>query len=282
MSGAQLADVTRWLYEEGFSHGRVAAFRDFVEPDLVWHTPAGELGSDELREMLHSVPTCLPGIKVVIQDEIAQADRIVSRFTITWRTSDGSLSAPVEGVSIDRCRDGRLVERWDHGDVVQLLSQLGLIGPATSSHLAYDEEADWTTPTHVVDSVLKDSQTIAVVGMSTDETKYAYAIPTFLQAAGFTVIPIHPSAAEIAGLKAYPSLGQLPDPVDVVQVFRPAEETPAIAAAAVAVGAKALWLQKDIKSPQARHIASEGGLMYVEDHCMGVETARRSITKTPE
>ena len=123
--------------------------------------------------------------------------------------------------------------------------------------------------------------TIATVGASINPDKPAHSVPAYLIAQGYRVIPVNPTADEIHGVPAVASLADIADSIDVVQVFRPAEDAPAIAAAAVAIGAKALWLQKDITSAQARHIASEGGLMYVEDHCMGVESARRGITKTP-
>lgn len=281
MSSSQAVEVTRWLYDEGLSQGRVMAFGDFVEPDLVWHTPSGDLGAEAFREMLVGASAQLPDLNVVVHDRIAEGDRVVTRFAMSWQTADGTRINPVEGVSIDRESDGRLVERWDHGEVVAVMAQLGLVTPVGLAIGAEYDDTDWTTPTHVIDTVLEESQSVAVVGMSTDETKYAYAIPTFLQAAGFTVIPIHPTASEIAGVAAYASLGDLPEPVDVVQVFRPPEEAPAIAAAAVAIGAKALWLQKDLTSIEARHIAHEAGLLYVEDRCMGVEAARRSISKAP-
>ena len=282
MSSSRAVEVSRWLYEEGLSRAHVVAFGDFVEAGLVWHTPTGDLGAEAFREMLACAATQLPELDVVVHGQVSEGNQVVTRFGMSWTTPEGGRLGPLEGVSIDRESDGRLIERWDYGDVVPVMQQLGLTIPIqTAGEPTYDDDTDWTTPTHVIEAVLNESQTVAVVGMSTDESKYAHAIPTFLQAAGFTIVPIHPTASEIAGVKAYKSLGDVPDPIDVVQVFRPAEEAPAIAAAAAAVGAKAVWLQKDITSPQARHAATAAGLMYVEDHCMGVETARRSISKAP-
>lgn len=128
-------------------------------------------------------------------------------------------------------------------------------------------------------SILDAATTVAVVGMSTNPNKSAYGIPAALQSAGFRVIPVNPSADEILGEKAYPSLEAIEDPVDVVDVFRPADEAPGIARAAVAIGAKALWLQKGITSDEARAVAEDSGLAYVEDLCMGVERSRYGITK---
>jgi pyruvate/2-oxoglutarate dehydrogenase complex dihydrolipoamide acyltransferase (E2) component len=79
----------------------------------------------------------------------------------------------------------------------------------------------------------------------------------------------------------YRSLAEVPEPVDLVDVFRPSEEAPAIAEQAVAVGAKALWLQQGIRSPEARRIATEAGLDYVEDRCTGAERRWYGITKEP-
>ena len=128
-------------------------------------------------------------------------------------------------------------------------------------------------------SVLEATRTIAVVGISQNENKAAFAIPAGLQAAGFRIIPVNPSATEVLGETAYASLQDVTEPVDVVEVFRPADEAPGIARQAVAIGAKALWLQKGLVSDEARSIAEAAGLSYVEDLCMGVVRSRYGITK---
>lgn len=127
--------------------------------------------------------------------------------------------------------------------------------------------------------ILERSRTIAVVGMSTDPAKAAYSVPAELQAAGFRIVPVNPNAAEILGETAYASLVDVPDPIDVVEVFRPAEEAPDVARQAVEIGAKAVWLQEGIRSAEARRIAKEAGLDYVEDRCMGIERAQLGIVK---
>lgn len=127
--------------------------------------------------------------------------------------------------------------------------------------------------------ILTDYGVIAVVGLSTNPSKAAHAIPAALQAAGYRVIPINPTAGTILGERAYPSLADVPEPVEVVEVFRPAAEAPDIARQAVAIGAKALWLQLHLHSPEARRIAEEAGLLYVEDRCMAVQRALLRITK---
>jgi predicted CoA-binding protein len=127
--------------------------------------------------------------------------------------------------------------------------------------------------------ILEDSLHIAVVGLSTNEDKAAHAIPAALQGAGFHVIPVTPAADEVLGEKAYPTLKDVPGPIDVVEVFRPSSEAGDIARDAVEVGAKALWLQRGIRSAEAREIAEDAGLDFVEDMCMGVERSRFGIVK---
>lgn len=93
------------------------------------------------------------------------------------------------------------------------------------------------------------------------------------------MIPVHPSADVLLGERVYRSLADIPEPVDLVDVFRPATEAPEIARQAVAIGAKTLWLQQGIVSPEARRIAEEAGLTYVEDRCTAVVRALGRITK---
>ncbi|HNP15932.1 MAG TPA: CoA-binding protein, partial [Terrimesophilobacter sp.] len=104
-------------------------------------------------------------------------------------------------------------------------------------------------------ALLESSTTIAVVGASTHERKAANRIPRWLMKAGFTIIPVNPSADEILGQKAYRTLADIPVPVDIVDVFRPAEEAAGVAEQAAAIGAKTLWLQLEIRSKEARAIA---------------------------
>jgi predicted CoA-binding protein len=127
--------------------------------------------------------------------------------------------------------------------------------------------------------VLRDFSTLAVVGASRHPEKAAFSVPSALQAEGFRIIPVNPEAGTLFGERAYPNLGTIPDPVEVVLVFRPSDEAPEIAKEAVRIGAKALWLQLGLRSEEARHIAEDAGLLYVENRCMAVERARRGISK---
>ncbi|GAA3430607.1 CoA-binding protein [Kutzneria kofuensis] len=123
----------------------------------------------------------------------------------------------------------------------------------------------------MIRELLTSAKTIAVVGLSTQPWKAAHSVPAALKAAGYKVIPVHPSATEILGEKAYRSLLDIPEKIDIVDVFRPADEAPAIAEQAVQVKAGALWLQLGIANPQAREIAEAAGMTYVEDRCIAVE-----------
>jgi predicted CoA-binding protein len=129
------------------------------------------------------------------------------------------------------------------------------------------------------EEILASATTIAVVGLSRDPAKEAHGVPAQLQAHGFRIIPVNPFATELLGEKVYRSLKDIPEPVDLVDVFRPAAEAPIVAADAVAIGAKALWLQQGIVSEEARRIAEEGGLEYVEDRCTAVVRAVGAISK---
>jgi uncharacterized protein len=119
-------------------------------------------------------------------------------------------------------------------------------------------------------AIYADTATIAVVGASANPEKPAHTIPAYLREVGFRIVPVNPAAEEILGVTAYPRLEDVPVPVDVVEVFRPAAEAPEIARSAVAIGAKVLWLQEGIVSEEAAAIAREGGLRVVMDRCMGV------------
>ncbi len=126
-------------------------------------------------------------------------------------------------------------------------------------------------------SLLEHATTIAVVGASTDPDKAANRIPALLLEAGFTVVPVHPKATEILGQRTYPSLADVPVPVDIVDVFRPASEAPGIARQAAQIGAGSLWLQLGLSSPEARRIAEQAGMAYVEDRCIGATTVQFGI-----
>jgi predicted CoA-binding protein len=127
--------------------------------------------------------------------------------------------------------------------------------------------------------ILEAATVIAIVGASRDPDKAGGSVPEGLQRRGFRIIPINPYADTLFGERVYRSLADVPEKIDVVDVFRPAADAPDIARQAVAVGAKALWLQLDIRSQEARRIAEGAGLDYVEDECTAVVSSLYRIKK---
>jgi predicted CoA-binding protein len=127
----------------------------------------------------------------------------------------------------------------------------------------------YTPSDDALKEIYRTARTIAVVGASTNRTKPAHNIPRYLKEQGFRIVPVNPSAEEILGEPTVGKLTDIGEPVDVVDVFRPAEETPDVARDAVAIGAKVLWLQEGIYNDEARRIAEEAGLTVVMGRCMG-------------
>jgi uncharacterized protein len=117
--------------------------------------------------------------------------------------------------------------------------------------------------------LLSDATTIAIVGASSNPGKASYGIMQKLQRAGYRVVPVNPRENEILGEPSYPSLLDVPERIDIVDVFRRAEDTPGIADEAVTIGARALWLQSGIVSEDAAARAAKGGLTTVMDACIG-------------
>jgi uncharacterized protein len=125
-------------------------------------------------------------------------------------------------------------------------------------------------------SILGDARTIAVVGLSSNPERASYEVAEYLQSKGYRIIPVNPNETEVLGERAYPTLADIPSEIeiDVVDVFRRAEQTPAIAEEAVARGAKVLWLQEGIANDDARRIGEAGGLSVVMGVCMRKQSQR--------
>lgn len=122
--------------------------------------------------------------------------------------------------------------------------------------------------------ILEEYKVVAVVGMSKDPRKPGYYVPRFLKRHGYKIIPVNPTVDEIMRLKSYPSLLDVPEDVEIVEVFRRPEHTPQVAEEAVKKGAKVLWLQEGIYHPEAVEIARRGGLKVVWNRCMMLEHNR--------
>lgn len=127
----------------------------------------------------------------------------------------------------------------------------------------------------LITDILRRSKTIAVVGLSDKPHRDSYRVAAYLQQAGYRIIPVNPRCDTILGERCYRDLASIPDPIDIVDVFRRAEETPPVAREAVAVRAGALWLQLGISSEESRQIAEAAKLPLVMDRCILVEHARR-------
>ncbi len=131
-------------------------------------------------------------------------------------------------------------------------------------------------------ALLGEAHTIAVVGLSSKEGRPSFSVARYLQTHGYRIVPVNPRETEVLGEPAYPSLLDIPDdlPVDVVDVFRRAEETPAVARDAVAIGAKVLWLQEGIVSEEAYRIADAAGLDVIMGVCIRQTRERLEGTTT--
>ena len=121
---------------------------------------------------------------------------------------------------------------------------------------------------------LHTSRTIAIVGLSPNELRASNFVGFYLKRHGYRVIPVNPQAEEVLGEKSYPSLTDVPEPIDIVNVFRAPDAVPQIAREAVEIGAKTLWLQFGVISAEGAQIAEDGGLEVIMDRCLKVEHAR--------
>ena len=129
----------------------------------------------------------------------------------------------------------------------------------------------------VVERILTTYDTITVFGASAMPAKAAHYVPAHMQQHGWRIVPVNPHADEILGERVYRTLAGVPGPGGLVDVFRPARQTPEVARQAVAAGATALWLQLGIASAEARDIATAAGLLYVEDRCLIIEQRRLGV-----
>ena len=122
--------------------------------------------------------------------------------------------------------------------------------------------------------VLRDSHTIAVVGLSAEWHRPSYIATKYMQEHGYKIVPVNPKYPEILGEKCYPDLASIPFAVDMVDVFRKPQDCEPIAQQAVAIGAKVLWLQLGVINEEAQRIAEDAGLTVVMDRCVKIEYAR--------
>jgi predicted CoA-binding protein len=124
-----------------------------------------------------------------------------------------------------------------------------------------------------VTKILQNYRVVAVVGLSADPGRPSYQVAQYLQQHGYRIIPVNPGCQEILGEKCYPGLKDIPFPVEVVDIFRKVEAIPAIVDEAIAVGAKAIWLQLGLEEPLSAQKARQAGLQVVQNRCLKIEHA---------
>ncbi len=121
-----------------------------------------------------------------------------------------------------------------------------------------------------VQQILTQARTIAVVGLSDTPDRDSYQVAAYLQQQGYRIIPVNPRVKEVLGEKAYPSLRDIPEPVEVVQIFRRSEDVPPVVEDAIAIGARVVWMQAGIVNEEAAARAAAAGLRVVMNACMRV------------
>jgi len=126
-----------------------------------------------------------------------------------------------------------------------------------------------------IDRILTQYRTVAIVGASSDPERPSYRVANFLKNEGYRIIPVTPKGGEILGEKVYPSLSSIPVLVEVVDIFRRAEEIPPVVDEAIAIGAKAVWMQEGLINEEAAGKARKAGLIAVMDHCMRKELLKK-------
>jgi uncharacterized protein len=128
--------------------------------------------------------------------------------------------------------------------------------------------------TKEIKDLLDNCHTIAVVGLSDNFEKTSYIVARYMQAHGYRIIPVNPTIKESLGVKAYPSLRDVPEKVDIVNVFRSSNDVPPVADDAIAIKAKVLWMQEGIVNEPSAEKARAAGLKVVMDRCIMVEHVR--------
>jgi hypothetical protein len=138
-------------------------------------------------------------------------------------------------------------------------------------------DLDFEEQTETIHRLLDTTKTIAVVGLSSRPGRPGYYVPAYLQAQGYRIIPVNPFIESALGENSYPDLLAVPEPVDLVLLFRRSEAVPPFVDQAIEIGAKAVWMQLGIVNQAASKKARQAGLDVVMDACMLVEHKRKSI-----
>src|SRR6267378_4626637 len=124
--------------------------------------------------------------------------------------------------------------------------------------------------------ILKKYKSIAVVGLSSNPMRPSYGVTEYMQSAGYRIIPVNPKETEVLGEKSYARLEDVPEKIDIVNVFRRAEDVAPVVESAIRIGAKVVWMQSGVENEEAAERAAVAGLVVIEDACILVEHRRRA------
>ena len=145
-----------------------------------------------------------------------------------------------------------------------------------SPSCAFRLRPDTAQEADVITKILNEARTVAVVGLSSRPDRPSYGVSKYLKSAGFRIIPVNPEETEVLGERAYAKLEDVPEKIDVVDVFRRPEFVPEIVDSAIRVGAKAVWMQQGVVNEPAAERARQAGLAVVMDRCMLKEHWKRN------
>lgn len=144
--------------------------------------------------------------------------------------------------------------------------------------MADNSISNWKNPEpEEISEIIRDTQTIAVVGMSSKPGRASHGVGKYLISQGFNVIPVNPGESEILGLKSYPDLRSIKEKIDLVDIFRKSEATPPIVEEAIAIGARYIWLQEGISSQKSYELAQSAGVPIVMDRCLLKEHSQLEV-----
>ena len=126
--------------------------------------------------------------------------------------------------------------------------------------------------------ILKKYKTIAVVGLSSNPMRPSHAVTEYMQGAGYRIIPVNPNETEVLGEKSYARLEDVPEKIEIVNVFRRAEDVLPVVESAIRIGAKVVWMQMGVENEAAAERAAAAGLVVIEDACILVEHKKRNLS----
>jgi uncharacterized protein len=129
-------------------------------------------------------------------------------------------------------------------------------------------------PERTIEQILKESKTIAVVGLSANPGRDSHQVASYLKRNGYIIYPVNPNYEQVLGSRCYTNLSDIPDAIDIIDIFRRPEHIPPIAEESVKIGAKVIWMQLGIRNEEAAETARRAGLQVIMDRCIKVEHMR--------